>query len=48
MDQDLGGPTGCRWIDDSTFRLELLEQDIVRRGMDRDFQYYRVSIREEE
>ena len=48
MDRRLGGPTGCRWIDDSTFRLELREQDIVQGGTGKSFQHYRVSIREEE
>jgi hypothetical protein len=46
IDRRLGGPTGCRWIDDSTFRLQLLEQDIVRDGTGKSFQHYQVSIRE--
>lgn len=48
MDQALGGPTAVTWVDDHTFRVELLDERIIEGGMIEDYRHYRVRIREEE
>lgn len=42
-----GGPSRCQWIDDNTFRLEMLDTRI-KRGKTNYYRHYRVDIRETE
>ena len=44
---DLGGPTRCRWIDNDTFRLEMIDKRLGP-GVSDNYTHYRVDIRKTE
>lgn len=49
IEYDMGrkapGPTGLRWIDRTTFQLEMRDHHIVRGGTTTNYKHYRTNIR---